>query len=225
MISEVARDALTDRSYDMLRDRIIDGRLAAGERLQIARLSADLGVSQTPVREALNRLTSDRLVSLAPYRGFSVAPLLDADNLVQLFEARRVIELGALQVSVVRATEQDSEELGLLLDKLDDLAAASQLDISSFNELDAAFHRATVALCGNTFLLNAYDDLHIHVQIARHYRSRPVGDARRAQSEHRAILAGFTAGDRDALLEAASTHISTVCNRLVPTAADDEKSA
>lgn len=210
----IARDALTDRAYDMLRDRIIDGRLAPDEPLRIDRLSKELSVSHTPVREALNRLASDRLVCLEPYRGFRVAPLLDTASLRLLFEARRVIELGALQESVGNATEQDHANLRQLFDKLDGLASASDLDIVSFNELDAAFHRLTVAASRNIYLLNAYEDLHVHVQIARCYRSRPDTDSQQAQAEHREILDAFIAGDRDALLDAASAHITAVCNRL-----------
>lgn len=210
----VARDALTDRSYELLRDRIIDGRLAPDERLQIDRLSKDLGVSHTPIREALNRLASDRLVSLEPYKGFRVTPLLDASSLRLLFEARRVIELGALRESAVLATEDDHDNLRQHFDKMDGLASAPQLDIVSFNELDAEFHRLTVVASGNVYLLNAYDDLHVHVQIARCYRGRPNTDSQQAQAEHRAILDAFVAGDRDALVAAASAHITTVCDRL-----------
>ncbi len=211
----VSRDALTDRSYELLRDQIIDGRLAPDERLQIDRLSRELGVSHTPIREALNRLASDRLVNLEPYKGFRVAALLDAASLRLLFEARRVIELGALRDSVERAEEQDRHTLQQLFDKLEGLASAAELDIVSFNEMDAAFHRLTVVASRNVYLLNAYDDLHIHVQIARCYRGRPITDSRQAQAEHRAILEAFLAGDRDALLEAASAHITSVCERLI----------
>lgn len=211
----VSRDALTDRSYELLRDQIIDGRLAPDERLQIDRLSRELGVSHTPIREALNRLASDRLVNLEPYKGFRVAALLDAASLRLLFEARRVIELGALRDSVERAEEQDRHTLVQIFDKLEGLASAAELDIVSFNEMDAAFHRLTVVASRNVYLLNAYDDLHIHVQIARCYRGRPITDSRQAQAEHRAILEAFLAGDRDALLEAASAHITSVCERLI----------
>lgn len=216
----VARDALTDRSYELLRDQIIDGRLAPDERLQIDRLSKDLGVSHTPVREALNRLASDRLVNLEPYKGFRVAPILDPSSLRLLFEARRVIELGALQESVVRAVDHDHEKLTQLFEKLGGFASSSNLDIVSFNELDAEFHRLTVMSSRNVYLLNAYDDLHVHVQIARCYRGRPVADSQQAQAEHRAILDAFLARDRDALLDAASAHITSVCNRLAGTGAE-----
>ena len=216
----IARDGLTDRAYELLRDRIIDGRLAPDERLQIDRLSKDLGVSHTPVREALNRLASDRLVCLEPYRGFRVAPLLDAGSLRQLFEARRVIELGALGESVTRAGDQDREQLTLVFDKMAGIASAATLDIVSFNELDAAFHRQTVVASRNVYLVNAYDDLHVHVQIARCYRNRPNTDSQQAQADHRAILDAFVSGDREALLAAASAHITAVCRRLAGNATE-----
>lgn len=215
MISEVSRDALSDRAYELLRDRIIDGRLTPGERLQIARLADELGVSQTPVREALNRLASERLVSLAPYKGFSVTPLLDDDSLRQLFDARRVIELGALATSVHLATHDDHRQLNQFLDKLEDITLAPDLDVVAFNALDATFHRLTVSTCGNAFLLGAYDDLQAHVQISRHFHGRPITEAHLAQEEHREILAAFVARDPDRLHKAADAHITTVFERLM----------
>src|SRR5262245_52210340 len=147
--SGIPRDGLTDRAYETLRDRILDGRLAPAERLQIDRLSKELGVSHTPVREALNRLTSEKLVTLAPYKGFSVTPLLDVESLRQLLEARRVIELGALERSVRLATTSDLDGLRQVLAKLDGIVAEPELDIVSFNQLDAEFHRMTVTPCRN----------------------------------------------------------------------------
>ena len=212
--SGVPRDGLTDRSYETLRERILDGQLAPAERLQIDRLSKELGVSHTPVREALNRLVSEKLVTLEPYKGFRVTPLLDAESLRQLLEARRVIELGALERSVRLATASDIDEILQVLAKLDGIAAAPELDIVSFNQLDAQFHRLTVVPCRNPYLIDSYDDLRVHVQIARYYRGRPAADSQQAQAEHHAIVAALEAGDRDALITAASRHIDTVSSRL-----------
>ena len=212
--SGIPRDGLTDRSYEILRDRILDGRLAPAERLQIDRLSKELGVSHTPVREALNRLASEKLVTLAPYKGFSVTPLLDADSLRQLLEARRVIELGALERSVVLANRSDLDGIRQVLAKLDGIVAEPELDIVSFNQLDGEFHRMTVTPCRNPYLVGSYDDLRVHLQIARYYRGRPSTDSQQAQTEHHAILDALEARDRDALIGAASRHIDTVSARL-----------
>jgi DNA-binding GntR family transcriptional regulator len=210
----IPRDGLTDRAYETLRDRILDGRLAPSERLQIDRLSKELGVSHTPVREALNRLTSEKLVTLAPYKGFSVTPLLDVDSLRLLLEARRIIELGALERSVVLATESDLDRIRQVLAKLDGIVAQPDLDIVSFNQLDGEFHRLTVTPCRNPYLIGSYDDLRVHLQIARYYRGRPAADSEQAQIEHHAILDALAAGDRDRLVDAASQHIDTVSGRL-----------
>ena len=216
----VSRDALTDRVYEMLRTQIIQRRLAPNERLLMGRLSADLGVSHTPIREALNRLASERLVSLEPYRGFRVTPLLDPMGMRQLFEARLVIEQGCLDYALAGMDEDTLEELAQLCDKLDGLASAAELDVVAFNELDAAFHRRMVAAGGNGFLLNAFDDLRIHAQIARHYQGRSVEEARQAQAEHRVILESLLRGDREAVLAQAATHISNVLTRLQDEDAD-----
>lgn len=211
--AKVSRDALSDRAYQMLRAQIIDLRMAPGERLTMERLTADLDVSHTPIREALNRLVSERLVSIEPYKGFRVTDLLDADELRQLFAARSVIEQGALRT----ATDVESEtvvELEQILKTLDGIVGADVLDIPAFNELDARFHRTTVRAGGNIFLLNAFDDLKVHVQVARHYRGREVGESRQAQAEHRAILDALVRRDGESLLRAAATHVDNVFRRL-----------
>lgn len=211
---KVSRDALSDRAYEMLRAQIIDHRLAPGQRLTMERLSALLDVSHTPIREALNRLVSERLVSVEAYKGFRVTDLLDEDELRQLFDARGVIEQGALRTAVDHVDDETIDELGQIVEKLDGVAGAPELDIQAFNELDAQFHRATVAAGGNIFLLDAFDDLKVHVQVARHYQGRSVGEAREAQAEHHAIFAALVTRDGPALLREAAAHVENVFRRL-----------
>lgn len=212
--AKVSRDALSDRAYEMLRAQIIDHRLAPGERLTMERLTAALDVSHTPIREALNRLVSERLVSVEAYRGFRVTELLDADELRQLFDARLVIEQGALRTATSRIDDDALAEIGRIVEKMDGVASAPTLDVNAFNELDAQFHRATVAAGGNVFLLNAFDDLKVHVQVARHYRGRSIGEAREAQAEHHDILDALARSDSAALLRHAATHVENVFRRL-----------
>src|ERR1700754_4553252 len=90
------RSALSDRVYHLLKARIIDLDLGPGERLHVENLAAQLGVSPTPVREALNRLSAERIVTAAAYRGFHVSLLLSSQELAQLLSARRVIETAAV---------------------------------------------------------------------------------------------------------------------------------
>lgn len=210
----LVRDALADRAYDLLRSRIIDLQLPPGERLKIDRLAADFGVSHTPLREALNRLASERLVRGEPYRGFTVTPLLDTEGLRQLLDARAVIETGALERTSAQITADELTELDAITDQLDELASADELDVRVFNELDARFHRITVAACRNPFLLDAYDDLKVHAQLARLYQGRSVVQARRANDEHRRFLRALREGDVGGLLTAVRDHIDGVFVRL-----------
>lgn len=188
--------------------------LAPGSRVNIDELSRDLQVSRTPIREALNRLASERLVLAEPYRGFRVAYLLDREELRDLFEARAVIETGAVSTSVDRLTEDDHARLAALVEELEALCTAETFDVDAFNLADASLHRITVEGSGNAFLLHAWEDLRTHAQIGRHYQGRSVAEAARANAEHREILAAFVARDTDGARMQVARHIHGVYSRL-----------
>lgn len=208
------RSALSDRVYQLLKTWIIELDLGPGERLQVEKLASQLGVSPTPVREALNRLSAEGIVSAAAYRGFHVSPLLSADELAQLLSARRVIETAAVAMAPSACTPSEIEQLSVMVSEMDSLNKVEVLDAKTFNATDAAFHRLTVSLSGNRFLLSAFDSLHAHVQIARHYQGRSLDEARSANTEHHRLLAAFAAGDGEAAAREAALHIDGVLARL-----------
>jgi DNA-binding GntR family transcriptional regulator len=208
------RSALSDRVYQLLKTWIIELELGPGERLQVEKLAGQLGVSPTPVREALNRLSAEGIVTAAAYRGFHVSPLLSAEELVQLLSARRVIETAAVAMAPDACTPSEVEQLSAMVTEMDALNKAEVLDAKTFNATDAAFHRLTVSLSGNRFLLSAFDSLHAHVQIARHYQGRSVDEARSANIEHHRLLTAFAAGEGGAAAREAGLHIDGVLARL-----------
>jgi DNA-binding GntR family transcriptional regulator len=208
------RSALSDRVYQLLKTRIIELDLGPGERLQVEKLAVQLGVSPTPVREALNRLSAEGIVAAAAYRGFRVSPLLTAEELAQLLSARRLIETAAVALAPSECTPSEIEQLSDMVSEMDALNEADVLDAKTFNATDAAFHRLTVSLSGNRFLLNAFDSLHAHVQIARHYQGRSLNEAQSANIEHHRLLAAFAAGDGEAAAREAGLHIDGVLARL-----------
>lgn len=208
----LVRDALSDRVYDILRGRIINGGLVPGSRLNMDAMAREMGVSQTPIREAVNRLASERLVRVEVYRGALVAPLLTTDQLEDLMRARLVVEVAAVRSP--KAELVSSDELEGLIAHMDRLARRGRLDIRAFNEADARFHRLLVAMGGNEFLLQAFDDLKVHTQIARHFQGRSIGEAREANREHRRINAALRKADADQLAAELDRHIFGVLDRL-----------
>lgn len=208
------RSALTDRVYDALKTRIIVLELGPGEPLRVENLAAQFGVSQTPVREALNRLSAEGVVTAAAYRGFRVSPLLSSEELVKLLSARRVIESAAVANAAEAFSVAELAELTQLVATMGRLTEADELDAKAFNATDAAFHRMTVMMSGNPFLLNAFDSLHVHLRIARHYQGRSLNEARAANVEHHRLLAAFTARDGRGAAQEAALHIDGVLSRL-----------
>lgn len=208
------RSALSDRVYQLLKSRIIELQLGPGERLHVDNLATQLGVSPTPVREALNRLSAEGIVTAFAYRGFRVSPLLSSEELVQLLFARRVIETAGVRQAPAACTEADLTRLSELVATMDRLTQGKLLDAKTFNATDAAFHRMTVEMSGNRFLLSAFDSLHAHVQIARHYQRRSLDEARAANLEHHRLLAAFAKHDGEAAAQEAGLHIDGVLARL-----------
>lgn len=208
------RSALSDRVYQLLKTRIIDLELGPGDRLHVHNLAAQLEVSQTPVREALNRLAAEGVVTAVAYRGFHVSPLLSSEELAQLLSARRVVETAAVRKAPAACSARELDQLSALVGEMDQLIQADVLDAKVFNATDAAFHRMTVAMSGNRFLLTAFDSLHAHVQIARHYQGRSIDEARSANLEHHRLLSAFASGDGEAAAEEAGRHIDGVLARL-----------
>ena len=209
-----ARAALTDRVYELLRTRIIDLVLEPESRLNADKLATDMDVSPTPVREALNRLAAEGLVTVAPYRGFRVSSLLSRSELAQLLRARQVIECAAVEQAAENRNQLELQELTALVTRMDELSSASALDVKAFNTADAAFHRLAVGASGNRFLLQAMESLHVHIQLARHYMGRSVAEAERANVEHRLLLDALTEQDGDRACQAARQHVDGVLERL-----------
>jgi DNA-binding GntR family transcriptional regulator len=140
--------SVVDQVHADLLERIVAGELSPGSRLRQEALAAELGVSRTPLREALARLVSEGLVDFVPNRGATVARR-DFTDMEQAWRARLVIEPGAARLAAERcdgtAIEQMRETVRRQRDVADDVTA-------SFT-LNREFHLALVAASGNAHLL------------------------------------------------------------------------
>jgi DNA-binding GntR family transcriptional regulator len=144
------RQTLTGRVYEQLRDAICSGALAPGQKLVIDGLAREMGVSITPVREALGRLQREGLVADSPYSGVRVSDLSLAE-LRELYTIRGVLEGLAVRMAAERLT---AEELAAIRQELTLLEEATgRGDVTAFREHNLRFHDAILAGCGSRPLL------------------------------------------------------------------------
>ena len=216
----IGRNGLTNQAYEALKEQILDQTIAPGARLNIDQLCAELGVSSSPIREALARLLSERLVTFEPYIGYSAAPINDDAWFHDVMHFRVMLEGGAALVGAPR------QEPGIVATLEQALAAMSASGLGQhyrkygrFNTADATFHQAIVASAGNKVFDQAYRDLQPHVHYARLYLNRDVEEEAEVEAEHAAIIAGFKAGDGEGARAAVVAHLEAARSRLLKNAA------
>jgi DNA-binding GntR family transcriptional regulator len=156
---------LTELACERIRSAIVDGELKLGEQVSEAQLAQRLGVSKTPVREALLRLKGDGLVEIHPQRGTFVFRL-DAAQVGQLCRYRATIETAALREA---AAAQPGELVRTMARCVTEMRKAVRVrDQKALARLDMEFHGAFFAHCGNPYLLAGYDVIRWQLIAMRH---------------------------------------------------------
>lgn len=196
--------SLSDRVYGALKRHILSQRLKAGSKLSVPQLARQLGVSRTPVKEALERLSKDGLVTTLPNRGAFVA-ILRQQDVNEIYQMREILEGLAARLAAV--TMDDA-----LLDRLRDLmgrheAAVDRGDLDAHVAIDLEFHRLIRERAGNRRLMDALDTLQDQIRIVFRTSATIPGRMQKAVEEHRAILEAFERRDPDAAEAAARRHI------------------
>src|ERR1700712_642343 len=192
------RQVLADHVYDELIESLVDGRVAAGSALNIDALAREMEVSQTPIREALARLESTGLVRRTALKGYRVAPVLSTEELVELMDARLVLE----PVNAFLACNRVTDSLVAVMDTaIADMAAAPTgptfADFREYLEADERFHNHIAEAASHRFLLSAYAALGGQVQRMRLFAGDGVPDAEHAIREHGRIRDAFADGDAE----------------------------
>ncbi|AWN48370.1 GntR family transcriptional regulator [Methylobacterium terrae] len=198
------RLGLHERAAQRLRGLIVEGTLPAGGALVETELSAALGISRTPVREALKLLAVEGLVELRPNRSPRVAELRP-DAVTELFEAIAAIERGAAELAALRLSAAELERLAWLQSEMEAHHAAG--DRAAYFALNQQIHGLIVACARNAPLREAHEALHARAEIAR----RRALDSRarwdESVAEHRAILAALEARDAPAAGRLLADHV------------------
>ena len=192
---------------DSLEQRIVEGELGNGKRLDETELSSFYGVSRTPVREALQRLAESGLADHLPRRGtFVRSPSLS--QLVEMFEVMAELECMAIRLAARRATANDIDALEK--DNETCRAAVAANDTKKYYEVNARLHGRIYQMSGNSFLAIEARRLHDRLRPFRRLQLRVRGRMEESMAEHDIILAALRDGDADLAMETMKKHITIV---------------
>ena len=187
------RESRVDQAYAEIRRRILDNYYAPGHQVLEQELAADLGMSRTPVREALVRLQNERFVQLIPRHGMRVVPL-SIQELREVYEVLTSLELTAIE-RLARA-ELDEEALAAIEKPVDEMdSAVKKRDVDAWAQADERFHRTLVTLCGNHRLAAMVETLWEQSHRARMTTVRLRASLELSNREHRALLDAIRQGD------------------------------
>jgi DNA-binding GntR family transcriptional regulator len=195
---------LADRVYNQLRDNIGSHQIRPGERLQEVSLAAQLGVSRTPVREALARLESEGMI-VVEGRGFVVPELTDAD-IEEIYELRFLLEPAAARSAVAEVT--GASDLASMASAIDDAVAAEKNDdFRAFLDANSRFHNAWRALVPNRRMSKLLDQYVGHVRFLRVLTLGDPAARKAALTGMKNIHAAFKKRDADAAATAMHKHL------------------
>lgn len=196
--------SLTGLVVDELRARILDGRLGLGSALSENALAAELGMSKTPVREALLQLKTERLVEVLPQRGTYVFRIA-AEQVALITELREVLEITALALAMQRRGGELAAELARITAEMGE--ALREDDSARYRNLDGQFHQAIIDLCGNSYFAEAYSQIGFRIQALRSRLSNEARLNRLSIKEHREMVKLVKAGDVPAVQALMRAHI------------------
>jgi DNA-binding GntR family transcriptional regulator len=186
MVSLIQRPAsLTEIALQEIRTAVVEGTLPLGSAISEGQLAASLGISKTPVREALAQLRMEGLVTIVPQSGTFVFTL-SATEVVEICELRQTLEAAALRLALERNRSRLIEGLAEVCAGMDKVRAAG--DEPAYLRLDSAFHEQFFANCGNRYFAEAYARIVPKVAALRTHLAIRPDHTRMSYEEHKQIL-------------------------------------
>jgi DNA-binding GntR family transcriptional regulator len=212
------RKPIKEAIFEALHQRIIAGKYAPGEWLRQEEISSQLGVSQTPVREALDLLVSAGLAERVPYRGVRVLQLT-AEEIADAYGLRLLLESVAARAAAQNHLADQIDRLFRIAKQTEDLVTLN--DMSALRQLNREFHQTVVTAGGNALLsklykmmANTFPDWMLYEYMFRHPELL-LPSLTREFNEHTAIAEAIRAGDADLAAERTIQHIRELSKELV----------
>ncbi len=202
--TRVNRSSLSQQAIDLLREQIYNHKLAPGQRLDEAVLAEQLGISRTPLREALKVLSAEGLVDLQPHKGCFVTELTLRD-MEEIFPIMATLEGRVAHEVASKRTPAQLKALDALHEKLEKHAAVD--DVNRYYETNYVFHDQLQECAGNRWLQIVIGDLRKLLKLSRHHSLRLEGRLAASLAEHRALMKALHRQDADAAEQIMRGHL------------------
>lgn len=203
--TQIPAATLADHVYHAVRARILDGEIAPGEFIRESSLNAALGVSRTPVREALGRLASEGFLERIPRRGFRV-PTEPITSLLELYPVIAALDLLAGRLALPNLTDEDVERLERINAAIGD--AMERQDVQALVEQNNHFHHVFGERSGNRQLCALLDDLRPKLTRLERWYYSSGGHTEQSIREHAEIIAAVRQGDHARALALLETNMA-----------------
>lgn len=203
-IIEITRRGLHEQAAARLRTMLVEGAIAPGAKLNERELSERLGISRTPLREAIKQLAAEGLVDLLPNRG-AVAVKLDEEDVHHTFEVLAGLEGLSGELAAARVTDEEVAELRAKHYEM--LACYTRGDLSGYYRLNAQIHAGINAAAKNPVLERTYRELNARVQALRFRTNQDQAKWKAAVKEHERMIDALAARDGAALRAVLVEHL------------------
>ena len=214
-------ESLAKIAYDALRYSILSFKLKQSTVYNEMSISQELGLSRTPVREALLRLSSEGLITFLPRKGFIVTSYTQKE-VEEIFELRLILESVVIKKIVSKISQKNIEKLREYIEL--QRQAAAKNDYHSFMLSDRAFHKTFFELAGNFKLTEIMDNFQDICHMIGVCYLKVDGLYERAINDHEAVLQSLETGDPDRAETAIADHINQVKTAVIETITSDLKS-
>jgi len=203
---------LSERTARIVERAILSASIKPGERLIETELAKNLGISKSPVREALKRLEGDGIVQLVPRKGYFVRDI-DQKNIEDFFDVMFILEPTSAVLSLKKKSETVCREIDEILDNMD--RCLRRKDCESYRELSDQFHGLFYSLTENEWIIKISQALRKQAHMLRSLSLYTEDRFLHSLEEHQAIADAFRKGDKRLLEKAVKNHVITIKNNIL----------
>lgn len=203
---------LRDVVFNTLRQAILTGELKPGERLMEIHLANKLGVSRTPIREAIRKLELEGLVTMIPRRGAEVAQITEK-SMNDVLEVRRAMDVLCVELACERISEEELSGLKAACDNFEQMVKTQ--DVKKIARADVELHDIILRATGNSRLIQLVNNLSEQMYRYRYEYIKDFSQHEKLVEEHRIIYESLVNKDKETASEAAKIHIDNQKNAII----------